>query len=66
MSDNIQYYTINEVCQLLRISPSTAGRGLRANKAQPWISALRVGKRIIIPQTALNQLSAYKTDTARL
>lgn len=63
MNNYIQYYTIREVCQLLRISPSTAVRGLKAAKSKPWSEAVRMGRRVLIPQTALTQLTAYKSSS---
>jgi len=63
MNNNIQYYTVRETCEILRISPSTATRGLKASKSKPWTAAIRLGRRVLIPQTALNQLTAYKKDS---
>jgi len=57
-----QFYTIKEVCELLRISPSSAARGLRAGKNLPWTSARKIGHRVIIPIQAINSIPNYSTD----
>jgi len=62
LNNNIQYYTIKEVCHILRISPSTAARGLKAAKSKPWTSAIRAGRRVLIPQSALIQLEPYNSS----
>ena len=62
MSDKIQYFTITDTCKLLHISLSTARRGLFANKSKPWTSAVRVGRRVLMPLAALSQLVPYNSS----
>ena len=63
MNNNIKYFTIKEICQILHISQSSAARGLKASKNKPWTEAIRLGRRVLIPQTAFNQLTPYKKDS---
>ena len=59
--DSKVYFTLRETINILSISKSTAMRGLKAQKLQPWISALRVSsRRILIPAQAVYNLKKYE------
>jgi len=59
-----QFYTVQEVCEILRISPSSAARGLRAGKDLPWTAARKIGRKVIIPIQAIDNIPNYTTNKA--
>ena len=59
--DSKLFFTLRETIKILHISESTAMRGLKAQKSQPWISALHVStRRILIPVQAVYNLKKYE------
>ena len=60
------FLTIRETCDFLRISRSTAARLLRRggsdgrNSPAPFNSAIRLGRKILIPLSAINSLAPQK------
>ena len=59
------FLTIRETCEYLRISRSTAARLIQKNgrdggNVAPFDSAIRLGRRILIPLSAINSLALQK------
>jgi putative resolvase len=58
MSDKIRFYTVKEVCEVLKIKPLTVYRWLKAGK----LKAVKIGKSYRVEQSEFEKFISKKSN----